>query len=177
MSDDPLGPPPPPAGGSGYPPPGWLPPPPAGAYQQQGYGYVAGERPTFAGFWIRFGALLIDSVVVGAVTQVLTTVGFAVSTGFGVLTWLAGFVGGVAYYAILEGGLTGQTLGKKICSIRVVDAATFQPGIGAGRGVGRYFARWLSALPLGLGYLWMLWDENKQTWHDKLCTTVVVRTT
>jgi uncharacterized RDD family membrane protein YckC len=108
---------------------------------------------------------------------VLTTVGFAVSEGVGVLMYVAGFAGGVAYYAVLEGGLTGQTLGKKICSIRVVDATTFQPGVGVGRGIGRYFARWLSAIPFGLGYLWMLWDENKQTWHDKLTHVVVTRTT
>ncbi len=176
MSDAPLGPPPPPEGGrSGYPPPWTLPPPPFGTYQQQGYGYVPSQRPNFAGFWIRFAALLIDSVVVGTVTQVLTTAGFAVSTGLGVLTWLLGFAGGVAYYAFLEGGPTGQTLGKRICTIRVVDAGTLQPGVGVGRGVGRYFARWLSAIPLGLGYFWMLWDENSQCWHDSLTDVVVVR--
>jgi uncharacterized RDD family membrane protein YckC len=46
--------------------------------------------------------------------------------------------------------------------------------IGLGRGIGRYFARILSALPLFLGYFWMIWDGEKQTWHDKLVGTVVV---
>ena len=35
--------------------------------------------------------------------------------------------------------------------------------------------RALSLLPLGLGYLWMLWDPQQQTWHDKICGTMVVR--
>ncbi len=79
------------------------------------------------------------------------------------------------YFSLLEGGATGQTLGKKICSIRVVDVTTHQPGIGPGRGCGRYFGRILSSIPLGLGYFWMLWDRNKQTWHDKLASTLVVK--
>jgi uncharacterized RDD family membrane protein YckC len=187
MSDAPLGPPPPPEGPSGYPPPpppgyapppppGFLPPPPVGAYRQQGYGYVAGVRPEYAGFWIRFGAYLIDTVLVGFATQIVATIGYAGSEALGVLLSLASFVGVVAYYAVLEGGATGQTVGKKVCNIQVVDEQTMTPGIGTARGVGRYFARILSALALFLGYLWMIWDPNKQTWHDKLAHTCVTRT-
>jgi uncharacterized RDD family membrane protein YckC len=40
--------------------------------------------------------------------------------------------------------------------------------------VGRYFGRILSGIACFLGYLWMLWDPEKQTWHDKLTNTVVV---
>ena len=179
MSDAPLGPPPPPEGSSGYPPPpppGYLPPPPAGAYQQRGYGYVAGVRPDLAGFWIRFGAYLIDAVLLSFATQVLIGIGFAASTGLGVSLWVVSLIGQVVYFALLEGGPTGQTLGKKICGIQVVDETSFTPGVGTGRGVGRYFARILSSLALGLGYLWMIWDPNKQTWHDKLAHTCVART-
>ena len=38
----------------------------------------------------------------------------------------------------------------------------------------RYFGRWVSAIPCLLGYFWMLWDKEKQTWHDKFATDVVV---
>ena len=45
-------------------------------------------------------------------------------------------------------------------------------------GYGRAFIRWLvsiiSALILLLGYLWMLWDKEKQCWHDKAANDVVV---
>ena len=47
--------------------------------------------------------------------------------------------------------------------------------VGPGRAIGRYFAKFLSGLVIGLGYFWMLWDPKKQTWHDKLVNTVVVK--
>ncbi len=46
--------------------------------------------------------------------------------------------------------------------------------IGYGRGLLRYIARILSAIPLFLGYFWMLWDKEKQCWHDKIAGSVVV---
>ena len=46
--------------------------------------------------------------------------------------------------------------------------------IGFARGLGRTAARILSGLLCYLGYFWMLWDGERQTWHDKLATTVVV---
>ena len=38
----------------------------------------------------------------------------------------------------------------------------------------RYFASILSGIALGIGYLWMIWDPKKQTWHDRIAKTVVV---
>ncbi len=46
--------------------------------------------------------------------------------------------------------------------------------IGNGRGFIRNLVRVLSWFVFGLGYLWMLWDREKQTWHDKAAGTVVV---
>jgi len=47
-------------------------------------------------------------------------------------------------------------------------------------GYGRAFVRWLVSLVSGfvilIGYLWMLWDSEKQTWHDKAANSVVVPT-
>ena len=157
-----------------------LPPPPpgpggpgGGGYQQQGYGYSYGGAPAqLAGFWTRFAAAFIDGLIFGVPLNVLIVAVPDAAAAF----QLIGLIAGVAYYAMLEGGETGQTLGKKALGIRVVDQDTWQPGIGVGRGVGRYFARWLSALPLGLGYFWMLWDKDKQTFHDKLVRTRVAKT-
>jgi uncharacterized RDD family membrane protein YckC len=39
----------------------------------------------------------------------------------------------------------------------------------------RYLGYYLSLLPLGLGFLWIIWDPRKQGWHDKLAGTVVIR--
>jgi uncharacterized RDD family membrane protein YckC len=84
------------------------------------------------------------------------------------------FVATVVYYAKLDGGPRGQTIGKRALGIRVIDKFTGGP-IGTGRGVGRYFARILSSFLCYLGYLWMLWDPEKQCWHDKLVNDYVVK--
>ena len=46
--------------------------------------------------------------------------------------------------------------------------------IGYTRGFLRYIGRILSTIPFLLGYFWMLWDPQKQTWHDKIANSVVV---
>ncbi len=80
---------------------------------------------------------------------------------------------GVAYYGWLEGSPSGQTIGKRMLGIRVYDLRQGGP-IGTGRAIGRYFAKILSAIPCLLGYFWMLWDKERQTWHDKIVGSIVV---
>ena len=169
-----------------------------------GYGYGTGAA-TKAGFWARFAALLIDGIITGlfavpawialetgdtkiescsldsdgnidfdgtvqnGLCEVPTGTTWAI---FGVLLAIA-FVATLVYWARLE-GRTGQSLGSKALGIRVVDMATGQP-IGGGRAIGRYFARILSSFLCGLGYFWMLWDPQKQTWHDKIVNSVVIK--
>ena len=65
------------------------------------------------------------------------------------------------------------TPGKLMLECRVVDARTGQrPTLS--QALLRFIGYWLSAIPLFLGFLWILWDRNKQGWHDKLAKTVVV---
>jgi uncharacterized RDD family membrane protein YckC len=72
-------------------------------------------------------------------------------------------------------GTTGQTIGKKAVGIATVDAATGQ-FIGTGRALGRaLFGRFISGTVCGLGYLWAIWDPRRQTWHDKVANSVVVK--
>jgi uncharacterized RDD family membrane protein YckC len=152
------------------PPPPPVPGEPVG-YQQQGYGYSYGATPAQpAGFWARFAAAFIDGMILG----IPVNLGVRALADSVALVQLLALVAGVTYYAVLEGG-AGQTVGKMALGIKVVDQDSWQPGIGVGRGIGRYFARWLSALPLGLGYFWMLWDKDKQTFHDKLVRTRVIK--
>jgi len=107
--------------------------------------------------------------------------GFILTVASAGLRWVVGDVLGqvvsgvigLAYYVYLEGSDLGQTLGKKVVGIRVVDIAGAGP-IGYGRATVRYLGRFVSAIPLGLGYLWMLWDDQKQTWHDKFARSMVV---
>jgi uncharacterized RDD family membrane protein YckC len=120
-----------------------------------------------AGFGQRLGAALIDAILIGVV-------GFVIQQAIGRNGGTAISVAlGVAYYGWLEGSNSGQTLGKKWIGIRVIDFNTGGP-IGFGRAVIRYFGRWVSAIVCLLGYFWMLWDKEKQTWHDKFANDVVV---
>ena len=80
---------------------------------------------------------------------------------------------GWAYYTYFEGGERGQTLGKMALSIRVIDLQTGRP-IGYGRAFVRQLVKIISALVFLLGYFWMLWDKEKQTWQDKAAGSVVV---
>jgi uncharacterized RDD family membrane protein YckC len=145
-----------------YPPPGAISPSPGSAF---GVPPVLSLQP--AGFWERFGASFLDGIIVliGYIVLVLL---------MGVLGFLIALVGSIAYYAYFEGGARGQTPGKRAVSIRVADATT-GAAIGPGRAIGRTFGKYISSMFFDLGFLWMLWDPQKQTWHDKMVGSVVVR--
>jgi uncharacterized RDD family membrane protein YckC len=70
-------------------------------------------------------------------------------------------------------GSQGQTPGKMICRLKVVRADGRPPGYG--RALVRWLGYILSGLPFYAGFLWVLFDRNKQAWHDKLAGTYVVR--
>ena len=71
-------------------------------------------------------------------------------------------------------GRTGQSVGKKVMGIKLVDEHTGQP-IGAGMSFVRDLAHTLDGF-FYLGYLWPLWDDKRQTFADKILGTVVVET-
>ena len=119
-----------------------------------------------ASFGRRLVAWITDSVIVGIAIVVLAEV-------LGTTGNVLGLALGLAYYTYFEGGATGQTLGKRALGIRVYDFRVGGP-IGYGRGLLRYVGKIISGLVCFLGFLWMLWDREKQTWHDKIATTVVV---
>jgi uncharacterized RDD family membrane protein YckC len=119
-----------------------------------------------AGFWRRFAAALIDGIIVGTVISILSVV--LHSAGY-----VLGLLLGLAYFTYLEGGPRGQTLGKSAMGIRVISFDSGGP-IGYGRALIRYIGRIVSSIPIYLGYFWMLWDREHQTWHDKFAGAVVV---
>ena len=132
-------------------------------YQWERKGRATGPR---AGFWRRFWALFIDGIITAVVL-------YGLAFAIGPIGFVVGLVASYAYYTLMEGSKAGQTLGKKALGIRVVDANTGR-SIGYGRALIRNLARILSGIPFSLGYLWMLWDGEKQTWHDKLASDHVV---
>lgn len=135
----------------------------------------------YAGFWRRFGAHLIDSllfmmIIVPLLLWVHGPVHFGAEapTVPGlldiILQWVFPAVAVIAFWHYRQ-----ATPGKMVMSVRVVDARTGgKPSLG--QLIGRYFAYLVSILPLLLGFLWVAIDKRKQGWHDKLAGTLVVRT-
>jgi uncharacterized RDD family membrane protein YckC len=113
-----------------------------------------------AGFWIRMGALAIDGLIVLVVASALFLEGslllVALAT-YGAIMW--------RFRGTTVGGIV---FGLKIVRLdeRPVDWAT---------SIVRALACFLSLFAAGLGFLWIIWDPERQAWHDKIAGTVVVR--
>jgi uncharacterized RDD family membrane protein YckC len=147
------------------------PPPPPGYPGQPAPGYTPPSGPSGprASFGRRLVAYLVDGLILSVPYLVLwPALG---QTAAYVITLIID----LAYFGYFEGSPSGQTIGKRLLSIRVIDFQTGGP-IGYPRALGRYLGKILSGIACLLGYLWMLWDREKQTWHDKLVTSVVVPT-
>jgi uncharacterized RDD family membrane protein YckC len=113
-----------------------------------------------AGFWIRMAALVIDLILVGIIAVFMT--------GGGKL----GLVGLAAYGAVMW-KIKGSTIGGIICGLKVVriDDRPIDWGTAIVRALGCF----LSLIVLGLGFIWVAFDDDKQSWHDKIAGTTVVR--
>ena len=118
-----------------------------------------------AGFWRRFGAAFIDGLIFAVVRVVLA---FIVGANGAALLALIASAGYFVYFH----GTTGQTPGDAALSIRIVDEGGGR--VSYGRAFGRWAMSFVSGFVLLIGYLWMIWDSEKQTWHDKVARTYVV---
>jgi uncharacterized RDD family membrane protein YckC len=113
-------------------------------------------------FW-----LLPLSFLLGAVAVFVN--GGEISLGGEVMANLIGALIVLLFWVERQG-----TPGKLVLGLRIVDADT--GGVPTvGRFVLRYLGYLVSAIPLGLGYLWAIWDPRRQGWHDKMAGTLVVR--
>ena len=135
------------------------------------------DATPYAGFWIRFIALILDGIIVGAAFSLLNPLVFGTSYwDFNEMyslgnTWLGAVL--QAAYVWTMWYFFGATLGKMVLRLRIVSADTLGY-LTFGQVVGRWFAQILSAIPLFLGFIWVAFDPRKQAWHDKLFDTVVV---
>lgn len=139
----------------------------------------AGE--SLAGFWPRLWAMLLDSLLLAGIIYpiLLSIYGLEYLDSRTPVTGPADFL--LVYVfpvlaCILFWIYKSATPGKLLLGMRIVDARTGGHPSNA-QFVGRYFAYFLSTVPLGLGFFWILWDPHRQGWHDKLAGTLVVRRT
>lgn len=161
------------------------------AYVEQHFGPVAD-------FGSRFLALLIDSLitlvglvpmVIGLVVLVLSgpdtdELGYSVEgTGdggqaaIGALLFVLGLVvmwGIHLWNRVFKMGRTGQSVGKKAMGLKLIHEHSGEP-IGAAAAFGREVLSQVINQIFFLSSLWMLWDDNKQTLHDKIVSSTVIK--
>ncbi len=120
---------------------------------------VAAASLPRAGFWIRVAAAAIDAVVVGIVTSITRTGEFLPAL--------------FAAYCVVMWALKGTTIGGIICGLKIVrlDDRKVDWLVAVVRGL----AGFLSLAVAGLGFLWVAFDDQKQSWHDKIAGTTIVR--
>lgn len=154
--------------------------------QRMKEGTILPGRLEYAGFWIRFGARVVDGLILYAVSMVMTLpviflMGNMQQVGnepdpllavTGCLLPILQLGVAVAYEAWFLGRF-GATPGKMLCKLRVV--LSDGTPISYGRGAGRHFATYLSGMILLIGYLMAAWDDEKRALHDHICNTRVVR--
>ena len=163
---------------------------PIGSYGAGLHLSAAPVTVAYAGFWRRFWALLLDGIVmnivmipiqmvVGAPMWAysdgdLTPEGFmALLSKFAALFFFTCLVQWI-YFAFLESSERQASLGKMALGIKVTDLEGRR--ISFGRATGRYFARFITACTLLIGYLMQIFTRRRQTLHDLITGTLVVRT-
>jgi uncharacterized RDD family membrane protein YckC len=143
---------------------------------------MAVAPPVYAGFWLRFAAALIDClalfmpfcwivlivIIIGKLVGV--TKGYEVSVELlppviSVATWL--------YFALMESSSWQATLGKKILRLYVTDLQGRR--LTLSRATGRTFAKYLSSMTAGIGYILCGFTEKKQALHDIVANCLVLR--
>ena len=130
----------------------------------------------YAGFWIRFGAKVLDVIIMEVMSFCVgMVIGLAMRGADQQATSLvgagAGFVVAICY-AVFFNGRFGATPGKMALKLKIV-RPDGEP-ITYGRAFGRYFAEMLSGLIFSIGYMMAGWDEEKRAPHDRVADTRVI---
>lgn len=133
-------------------------------------------EPGPPGLWRRFGAMVYDGLLVVAFWMLATalllpfTGGEAIRPDNGLYS---------AYLTLVSFGYFGwfwthggQTLGMRAWNLRLTGAGEY--GATWRQALTRFVAACISWLAAGLGFLWMLVDVDRRTWHDRLSGTVLV---
>jgi len=133
----------------------------------------------YAGFWVRFGATLIDSLLFLIILAPLMyfiygedyflSEDLVLGTADVLLTYILPVVVIIWFWLRFR-----ATPGKMATKLTVVDAKT-GGSMNLRQAILRYVGYVISSLPLCLGYIWIGFDKRKQGWHDKIANTVVIK--
>jgi len=142
------------------------------------HGHIRRRRAENSGdpvaFGRRLGAYLLDGILLFVVSFILLLAMEGVpAEGESYSTLSQGIVSllGVIYF--IGFWAHGTSVGKLVVGIRIVRLTDGEaPGLGLA--IVRYLVSVISLLCFLLGYLWMIWDGEKRTWHDKASSTAVV---
>lgn len=172
--------PPPPPGPGGV---GWGQPAYGAPGQPAPGGYHTYGTPTPYAEWIkRVGAYLVDvaAMIPGYLVMLIAAPMLGSDNGglsaIGFVIYLLGAVAvlGIAIWnLIIRQGRTGWSIGKQVLGIRLIGERTGEP-LGPGLTFVRLLCHILDQLPCYLGFLWPLWDAKKQTFADKIMSSVVI---
>ena len=150
---------------------------------------MADSEVEYIGFWLRFLAFLIDSIVAAIILIPFVTVfiGETQVADYDLqnranlilllkrlsLQWTVEILF-IGTFFVLFWIFKSATPGKMLFRICIVDALTLGKA-NARQNIVRYLGYFLSLIPFGLGFLWIAIDHRKQGWHDKIANTVVIR--
>ncbi len=154
------------SGPAAPPPPVWDARPPSPA--TTGYG----------GFWIRVVAYIIDAILLSVASGI---VGAALGVNIFVSDWsnydptanLVSLVISWLYFALLESSERGATVGKMAVGLRVVTSDGQR--LSFMNATGRYFAKFISAIILGIGFIMVAFTDKKRGLHDMIAGTLVIK--
>ncbi|NOQ77312.1 MAG: RDD family protein [Methylococcaceae bacterium] len=137
------------------------------------------ENIEYAGFWIRTGAAIIDSILMLIIVSPLLTAIYGINYWNSELifngTWdvLLNYIF-PAIAVVIFWVYKSATPGKMATKLTIVDARTGQHPT-TQQFIIRYLCYYVSLFPLGLGILWVAFDKRKQGWHDMIANTVVIK--
>lgn len=155
-------------------------------------GVAPASSSRYAGFWIRMLAWLIDTIILMVVASVVQfaflgsfitvpnlqpggdpTAALSGMMGMIGIVYLVNMVIGCSYEAGFVSSSLSATPGKLAVGLKVLRPDGSR--VSLGRAVGRYFAKVLSGLILGIGYLIIAFDSEKRGLHDMICDTRVIQ--
>lgn len=153
----------------------------------------------YAGFWLRFVAIIIDGLIIGVVQSfviipILAAIGFSAFSGMSSMemsdpeqaaglvgtimamagtTWLVAICIQIIYFTVMEASSMQATVGKLALGLKVTD--TQGNKLDFAKALVRNLCKIISNMTLLIGYIMAGFTEKKQALHDMIAGTLVVK--